>query len=213
MVPVDTRQGFGVGEYIYLHERNRPVQTVAIRQAVVVPLGSMVGLMLVCLTVPGYSSISQHMSELGLLGGYPAILLRALAITAGASIIVFSLALFWHPGERFSFTSATSMLFGINMLSNGVFTMGSPLHGLYGVGLFVVLTPALFAAEMNPAWRDRKIFVVSKWVAILTQCYFWLSIMGLDPDGFHGLTQRLFSILIFGWYSYVSYTLITEPAA
>ncbi|MGE6332728.1 hypothetical protein [Stenotrophomonas sp. NPDC077659] len=58
-------------------------------------------------TVPGYSSLSQHLSELGLMPGLPANVLTACIVANGAAIIVFSLALLgW--GGRFALTAFTS---------------------------------------------------------------------------------------------------------
>jgi len=45
------------------------------------------------------------------------------------------------------FTAVAAFVFGASMISNAVFTMGSPLHGLYAIGLSVILAPAFFAAE------------------------------------------------------------------
>jgi hypothetical membrane protein len=184
------------------------VRNLAIRQALFLPFGAMLALMLVSLTVPGYSSISQQMSELGMLGGYPAVLESVLGIIVGLSIVIFSLALVRHPSGRFAFTVLTSVLFGISMLCNGIFTMGSPLHGLYGIGFFSILTPSLFIVELDAAKRTEAIATLSKWAAVITLFYLWLTITRFDPGGFHGLTQRLAVIPMFGWYSCASYTLL-----
>ncbi len=189
------------------------MRNIAIKQALFFPLGAMLALMLVGLTVSGYSSISKQMSELGLLGGYPSVFESVLAIIVGASIMVFSLALVRHPSGRFTFTVLTSLLFGISMLCNGIFPMGSPLHGLYGIGFFTVLTPVLFVAELHPSERTKAISVVSKWAAVITLFYLWLTITRFDPNGFHGLTQRLAVIPMFGWYSYASYMLLRNSKA
>ncbi len=184
------------------------MHNLAIKQALVVPLGSMLALMLVGIAVPGYSSISQQMSELGLMGSYPAAFESVAGVVVGASIIIFSASLFRQASGRFVFTVLTSFLFGVSMLCNGIFVMGSPLHGLYGIGFFTVLTPALFIAELRHAERSSAIAAVSKWAAVLTLFYMWLTITRFDPEGFHGLTQRLAAIPIFGWYSCASYTLL-----
>nr|AAK28586.1 hypothetical protein [uncultured bacterium] len=189
------------------------MRNIAIKQALLFPLGAMVALMLVGLTVSGYSSISQQLSELGPLGGYPSVFESVLAVIVGASIIIFSLALVRHPSGEFAFTVFTSLLFGISMLCNGIFPMGSPLHGLYGIGFFSVLTPVLFVAELHPSKRTKAISAVSKCVAVITLFYLWLTITRFDPNGFHGLTQRLAVIPMFGWYSYASYMLMSGHKA
>jgi hypothetical protein len=183
------------------------MRTFAIKQAMFFPLGAMLALMLVGFTVHGYSSTSQQMSELGLLAGYPAAFESVLAIIVGASVIVFGLGLIGHPSGRFAFTAGTSIVFGVSMLSNGIFTMGSPLHGMYAIGFSVILTPVLFVAELHTSQQTQTTRIVSMWVAVITLLYFWATITRFDPKGFHGLTQRLSVIIMFGWFSYASYTL------
>ena len=188
------------------------MRDLAIKQTLFLPFGVMVTLMLVGFAVPGYSSISQQLSELGLLGGYPLALESVSAIIVGTSIIAFSAALVRHPSGRFSFTILTSMLFGISMLCNGIFSMGSPLHGLYGIGFFSILTPVLFVAELNTTGLASNISVASRFAAVAILFYLWLTVTGFDPKGFHGLTQRVAIIPIIGWYSYASYVLqIKKP--
>lgn len=188
------------------------MRTLAVRQAMFFPLGAMVALMLVGFTVHGYSSISQQMSELGLLSGYPAVLESVVGIIVGASVIIFGLALIGHPSGRFSFTAGTSIVFGVSMLCNGIFTMGSPLHGMYAIGFSVMLTPVLFVVELHESEQTKTTRIVSKWVAVLTLLYFWATITRLDPSGFHGLTQRFAVIIMFGWFSYASYVLSHSQA-
>jgi hypothetical membrane protein len=184
------------------------VRNIAIKQALFFPFGAMLALMLVGFTVPGYSSTSQQLSELGLLGGYPAAFEMISAIIVGVSIIIFSAALVRHQSGRFAFTVFTSSLFGISMLCNGIFHMGSPLHGLYGIGFFAILTPALFVAELHPNEQTKGVSVISMLAAVITLFYLWLTITGFDPKGLHGLTQRLAVVPMIGWYSYASYTLL-----
>ena len=86
--------------------------------------------------------------------------------------------------------------------------MGSSLHGFYGIGFFSILTPALFVAEIHPNEQTKSISVTSKWAAVITLFYLWLTITGFDPNGFHGLTQRLAVVPMIGWYSYASFTLL-----
>lgn len=101
----------------------------AIRQAQYLPLGAMLALIGFAYTVPGYDSMSQRLSELGLMPGLPARAVQAAPMLSGAAIIVFSLALLAR-GLRFAPAVLTSVLFGAAMFSNGAFTTGSSLHGL-----------------------------------------------------------------------------------
>jgi hypothetical protein len=85
--------------------------------------------------------------------------------------------------------------------------MGSPLHGLYGMGLFMALVPAFFAAEFRGAIGAHRICKVSMAVAVFNLSYLWLMLSGFDPEGFQGMTQRVATVVIFGWYSLAAYTL------
>lgn len=170
-----------------------------IRQAVVVPLGIMLVLIGFGLTVPGYSSVSQHLSELGLLGGLPARMEQAAGVISGGSILLFSAALLVE-GRRFALTTLTSSLFGLSMVFNGIFPMGSPLHGLYGIGFFVVLTPLFFLLDLGPK-ASVRIGWTSRAASLLTLAYLWSMVAGLDPLPYHGLTQRLAIVPMFGWYT------------
>lgn len=163
------------------------VRTAAVWQAVFLPFGVMLALMGVGLAVPGYDSVAQHLSELGLLGGWPARMEQVAGIVSGGSILVFSLALL-ADGRRFACTALTSVLFGLSMVGNGVFPMGSPLHGLYGIGFFVVLVPLFFLLELGPV-ASARIRWASRLAALLTLTYLWSMLAGLDPLRFHGLTR------------------------
>ena len=118
------------------------MRNLAIQQAVYIPLGAMLALIAFAFTVPGYHPVSQHLSEMGLMPGLPAKAVQVGPVVSGSAIILFSLALL-AQGRRFALTVLTSTLFGVSMVSNGVFTIGSPMHGLYGVGIFSILTPLL----------------------------------------------------------------------
>lgn len=51
--------------------------------------------------------------------------------------------------RRFALTALTSVLSGVAMFSGGAFTTGSPLHGMYAVGIFSILTPLLFQVALG----------------------------------------------------------------
>jgi len=99
--------------------------------AIFTPLGILVPM--VCgVLVPGYSSISQQMSELEMLGGLADVATRAGAIVSGVAILVFSLALVLQKPTRMPFTAFLASFFGVNMISNGVFVMGAHCTGCMG---------------------------------------------------------------------------------
>lgn len=176
-----------------------------LRLAVVLPLAGMLVPMLVGLFVPGYSSIHQYMSELELLSPTISMGCRVGAMVSGLAIVGFAIALVARCGEKMPFTALASLIFGISMVSNGVFTMGSPLHGLYAIGPTVILCPAFFAAERG----DRGDWI--SLLAFLVLVYRWALMTGLDPAATRGLTQRLITIPMLAWFGYASLPLLQAP--
>ena len=183
-----------------------------IKQAVFVPLAAMLIPVLASFAVPEYSSISQHLSELEMLDHPAAAITRIAAIISGASIILFSAGLLRHASKQYVFTVLAAFVFGASMISNGIFVMGSPLHGLYGIGIFMVLTPAFFAAE-SLASVSPTVRLLSMLASVATLLYMWLMLSGFDPESYRGLTQRVALIPIFGWYSFASYALVRSYSA
>ncbi|HYQ24236.1 DUF998 domain-containing protein [Stenotrophomonas sp.] len=178
------------------------MRALAIRQAIHLPLGAMLAVIVFAFTVPGYSSLSQHLSELGLMLGLPAHVLTACIVINGGAIFLFSLALLgW--GRRFALTALTSTLFGIAMLSNGLFTTGSPLHGMYSIGIFSILMPLLFLVELGTD-ASARIAWVARVTSLLGMAYLWLMLSGLDPQPWHGLTQRIALLPAFAWYTFAA---------
>lgn len=184
------------------------LKTVLIRQAIVIPFGAMLIPILIAFALPGYSSISQHISEVALVDHPIAIIQRSAALVSGVSIFLFGLGAFVGSGKRFGFTALAAALFGVSMISNGIFVMGSPLHGLYGLGLFMALVPAFFAAEFRNALGAHPICKLSMASAAFNLFYLWLILSGFDPEEFRGLTQRIATVAIFGWYSLAAYSLL-----
>jgi hypothetical protein len=193
---------YGAG-LIHAMIRSFSMSSLAIRQAAVVPLAAMLVPITIGVLVPGYSVVSQQMSELEMYASFANILSRVAAILTGLSIAVFGLALL---PRGYRFTPVAAVLFGASMVSNGVVTMGSPWHGLYGIGLFDILVPAFFAAELREPGGSRTMSQLSMAVAIVCLLYSWMMLVRLDPAGFQGLTQRVFSIIVFGWYCFAGLT-------
>ncbi len=187
----------------------KTLKNILIKQAVVIPLGAMLVPILIAFFLSGYSSISQHISEVALLDHPIALIQRGAALITGVSITLFGAWLFMAKGAKY--TAVAAVLFGASMISNGVFVMGSPLHGLYGLGFFMVLVPAFFATEVAQA--GSKLQNLSMFVALAIMFYLWLMISGLDPQEFRGLTQRIATLMIFGWYTVASYFLLRKSSS
>jgi hypothetical protein len=177
------------------------VKLILIKLGAVVPIVAMLIPVLIAFTLPGYSSISQHISAVALLDHPIAVIQRAAAIATGVSVFLFGVGLVLVAPGSFRFTAVAASAVAAAMVSNGIVVMGSPLHGLYGLGLFMALVPALFAAELPREWRDRGVAQLSMACAVFNLAYLWLLFSGLDPAGFRGLTQRIAIVVTWGWYA------------
>lgn len=184
------------------------MKNILIKQAMVIPLAAALLPILIAFTVPGYSSVSQHLSELAIVDHPIALIIRIADVVMGLSLLLLATGLLLWAPKRFTFTIITSCIVGASMMSNGVFVMGSPLHGLYGAGLILPLAPACFAAEFARGHqRDWKIVKLSLAVALFTMVYLWLMLFGFDPEEYRGLTQRIATLVMWGWYSIACYAL------
>lgn len=189
----------------------RPVRHILLRQSLFLPLAAMLVPMLLALGVPHYSSLMQHVSELQLVAHPVAHVMRVAPVVCGASILLFGIGAWRTEPARFTFTALTSAAAAANFISAGIFPSGSPLHGLYGIGFFIPLVPACFAAEAGLGRRVRR---VSLLVAVVSMGYLWLNLSGADPV--RGLTQRVAIVVILGWYAYASLQLLralSSPSA
>jgi hypothetical protein len=66
------------------------------------------------------------------------------AIGVGIFLAIFAVGLWRASGKPVAFGALAWILFGLSMVSNGIWIMGSPMHGAYGLGLIVMVAPALF---------------------------------------------------------------------
>lgn len=178
----------------------RAVRHILLRQSSFLPLAAMLVPMLLALGVPDYSSLTQHVSELQLVAHPVADVMRVAPVACGMSLLLFGIGAWLTDPSRFPFTALTAAAAAANFISAGIFPSGSPLHGLYGIGFFIPLVPACFAAESG---LGRG---VSLLVAVMSMAYLWLNVSGLDPA--RGLTQRVALVVILGWYSFASLQLL-----
>lgn len=165
--------------------------------------------MIAGLLVGEHNSISQHMSELQLLGGWPLWSVRISAFLAGFVIILFAIGCFIMK-RGFSWTGLVALAFGAGMASNGIFIIGSPWHGLYGMPIFSLLVPAFFVAEYQVKLSWKPLVVLSLAASTLNLFYMWFLFVGLDPEAYRGLTQRVATLVMFGWFALAAFAVSQE---
>ena len=178
------------------------------KQAIYLPLLYFGAVFLGGLFAIDYSHLSKHASELGINSNGAAVwIFNTGAILTGMSILLFAFGLKINFKNQFNITSILSCVFGITFIFGAVFPIGSPWHGIYGLGLCVMLLPVSFLYEQKDLIQNKYIKPVSILANLFIFIYLWLMVSRLDPINYRGLTQRLFGIVVFGWLSYISFQL------
>ena len=162
---------------------------------------------------PGYSALSQHSSELTLRPGPPHLIFNIGVLGCGFSFCLFSIGLWQATQKVLSFGGVAWFIFGVSMLSNGIWPMGGPMHGLYGIGLISVLAPALSLIELQVPRDTRAMYLTTVFVSLSTFLYVWLNLAGFDPAHTKGLTQRVFSSINSLWPAVTAMILLRRTSA
>lgn len=178
-----------------------------IKQAIIIPLLFFIPLFISATFVDGYSHIKQHGSEITITDFDTAkTIINTGAILTGLSCIVLGIGILLNF-KKYAISSILLMIFGISMISNGIYPMGTAMHGFYGIGLTLMITPFIACYELKGEKIDNKFFKISLISGFLIFLYFWSMLVGLDPVNYRGLTQRIASLFIFGWIAYFAFVL------
>ena len=180
-----------------------------IKQAILSPLYFFVPILVAGIRTTEYSAISQHASEITLTSNSTAItIFNTGEILTGLSCILLSVGLIIMNKRKNLISAVLFIIFGISMISNGLYPMGNPMHGFYGIGLSVMILPFVSCYEFKGSIINKRYFPITIGVGLVIFIYFWSMLVGLDPADYRGLTQRIASLVIFGWIAYTSYELI-----
>ncbi len=178
-----------------------------IRQAVLLPFIFFIPTTIAGLLTDNYSFIEQHGSEITITDFETAkMFVNSGAIATGISCIVFALGILFNF-KRYHLSSILLTIFGISMISNGIYPMGTLMHGFYGIGLSLMLLPFVACYELKNENVNRKFFPIALIAGAIIFIYFWSMLVGLDPANYRGLTQRIASVFIFGWIAYFAFEL------
>jgi hypothetical protein len=179
-----------------------------IKQAIYLPVLYFGTVIIASLFALDYSHVGQHASELAINNNRVAVELFNIGIfITGISIILYGLGLVLKFKRQLSVTSFLIIVFGVTFIFGALFKIGSPWHGLYGIGLSILLLPFAFLFELGKENLNKMTRSVSIITAFAIFLYFWAMIARLDPVAQRGLTQRIFGIFVFGFLSYTAYFL------
>lgn len=162
---------------------------------------------------PGYSSFAQQASELTLVDGAPKIIVDLAALGSSIFLAIFGVGLWRVSGKLFAFGAFAWILFALSMASNGIWVMGNRMHGAYGLGLIVMVAPALSMVEIRTLAEDGRTYWITGFISFLGVFYFWLNVLGFDPMHYRGLTQRIYATATFLWPAWAAYRLVHGTSA
>ncbi|MEP3655963.1 MAG: DUF998 domain-containing protein [Litorimonas sp.] len=146
-----------------------------------------------------YNPIASHVSVMTLEDTPGHFIANLAALIAGGSLVLFGLGL-WRLSKRiFAAGALCWIVFGVSMIGNGIWPMGSPMHGIYIIGIFNVLAPALTLLDLRDSHLMRKLHGVTVFVSLMGVLYLWILLNGFDPEGYSGLTQRIFGSINYLW--------------
>ena len=146
-----------------------------------------------------YNPLAEHGSVLSLKLGLSHTLFQIAGIGTGIGFCIFSFGLWKLTHKPISFGAMCWFVFGLSMISNGIWKMGDPMHGIYGIGMFALIAPALSAFELPKAQDDKWLYATTIICSVCGIIYLWLNLTGNDPIGYQGLTQRVFSTVNSLW--------------
>tara|TARA_B110000093_G_scaffold131370_1_gene140465 strand:+ start:123 stop:695 length:573 start_codon:yes stop_codon:yes gene_type:complete len=178
-----------------------------IKQAILLPLIFFIPVFVAGFLVPNYSLISQHASEITITEFESAkMVINTGAILTGLSCIILAIGIVLNLKKHY-ILSILIAIFGISMISNGIYPMGTIMHGFYGIGLTLMIIPFIACYEMKNENINKLFFKISLVSGFVIFIYMWSMLVGLDPANYRGLTQRIASMFIFGWIAYFAYEL------
>ncbi len=146
-----------------------------------------------------YSAIASHVSVMTLEDGAAHQIANLAAWIAGLSLIAFGVGIWTISGRTLSVGGLCWIIFGVSMVANGIWPMGGPMHGLYIIGIFNIIAPALSLLDVRDERLREKLYGLTAFVSFMGVIYLWLMLNGFDPEGYSGLTQRFFGSINFLW--------------
>lgn len=132
---------------------------------------------------PGYNPLAQHASELMQAPMLASICGRIAAIGSGMGFVAFSIGVWRESGRRIAVGAICWLVFGISMLTNGLWPMGHPMHGFYTIGIANIIAPAMSHIELSAWSANRRAYAVTAAVSIASIVYLWLNVVGGGSRG------------------------------
>lgn len=180
-----------------------------IKQAHIVWIVSIVNIGLGVI-IPDFNFFAKSISHVALEAPIYAYTHRLADIIIGLSMCGFAFGVLRSSQSRFSSATLSAFLFGISMVSAGIWTLESPLHLLYNLSIFMIILPMAFALEFKSRIKSLAFENVCVAVTVLHVLMFWLIYAGFIPEEFNGLIQRAWAIPTMGWFGLAAHFLLSS---
>jgi len=175
------------------------VTGVLVRQAHLIWIVSIVNVAL-GFFISGFNPFAQSISAVGLQAPPFAYTHRVADIVIGVSMCAFGIGLLLRSRMKAVFSMVAIGLLGASFVSAGIWTMKSPLHLLYNLSIYLVLVPVVCALELKEIIGSRRFEVFCLAASFIHVFMFWCIYAGFIPREFDGLVQRIWTIVVMGWF-------------
>jgi len=146
-----------------------------------------------------YNPITSHVSVMTLQDSPAHMLANIAALLTGIALIAFGAGIWVHSRRTVSVGALGWLLFGVAMITNGIWPMGSPMHGFYIIGIFNIIAPAMTLLDIRDEELRERMHMATAFVSLSAMTYLWLALTGFEPDGYSGLFQRVFGSINYFW--------------
>lgn len=150
--------------------------------------------------IPGFDVLGKSISHVALEAPAFAYTHRVADVVIGASMCLFALGINGISGKKTSFSMLTIGLLGLSMVSAGIWTLESPLHLLYNLSIFMILSPVVFALEFRERLKSPGFETFCLGLGFLHVSMFWAIYAGFIPSEYNGLVQRIWAVPTMGWF-------------
>jgi hypothetical membrane protein len=163
-------------------------------------------------SVPGYSHLSQTVSEIGKIGSAVETPFKIGMLTVNLCVILFAVGLFGFARSAGLSTVPVYLVlfYGLADIGTNVFPSPHSLHNWFGLSLTLgYLAPLVTSIAWRRFTNVRSIATVSGFIATLIFVSIFLNISpafnrDLYPLEFYGAVQRSIFVLFYGWCAYLA---------
>lgn len=162
--------------------------------------------------IPGFDPVAQTISAMGHAPAAFAYTHRATDVLIGICMCAFGIGLHAAANRHALFSMIAMSLLGASFISAGIWTLEHPLHLLYNLSIVVILVPVVCALELKELVQSRRFETLCLIVSFISTLMFWCSYAGFIPREVGGLVQRIWTVILMGWFGITAYVVERRSA-